>query len=267
MRALFRISLSFTLLAWCAMAQRGGGHGGSSHGGGGFHGSTGGGFSRGSVGGGFRGGSYGAVRGGAIGSGYRGGTGYGGARSYGYGRGYGYGNYGHRSYGYRGGYWPYYGWGYPWYGSGFSYWPGSYYGSYNYYPDDSYYPDTYTDPAYLYSPGPAATYTPAQADAYAQIAAPATYGGAAHSVTHAYDEYGQETAPAGGSTNNSSPIYLIAQKDGEIQAAASYWIAGQTLHYVTLDRQEKQVALGSIDRALTRQLNHERHVSVILPPQ
>jgi len=34
-------------------------------------------------------------------------------------------------------------------------------------------------------------------------------------------------------------------------------MAGQTLHYVTLDRQEKQVALGSIDRALTQQLNRE----------
>jgi hypothetical protein len=44
-------------------------------------------------------------------------------------------------------------------------------------------------------------------------------------------------------------------------------MAGQTLHYVTLDRQEKQVALGSIDRALTQQLNRERRVSISLPPQ
>jgi hypothetical protein len=256
MRALFRITLSFTLLAWCAMAQRGGGHSG-----GGSHASMGGGFSRGSVGGGFHGGSYGAARGGAIGSGYRGGTGYGGVRGYGYGRGYGY-----RGYGYRGGYWPYYGWGYP-YGLGYSYWPGYSYGYYNNYPYDYSYPDTYNDQAYAYSPGPAVTYAPAQGDPYGQAIAPGTYGGAAHPVTHAYDEYGQEAAAAGGSATNSSPIYLIAQKDGEIQAAASYWIAGQALHYVTLDRQEKQVALSAIDRALTQQLNHERRVSISLPPQ
>ena len=257
MRALFRITLSFTLLAWCAMAQRGGGHGG---GGGGSHASMGGGFSHGAVSSGFHGGgSYGAVRGGAIGSGYRGGIGYSGR---GYGRGYGYGGYG-----YRGGYWPYYGWGYPWYGFGLSYWPGYDYGYYNYYPYDSYYPDTYSGPAYAYSPAPAVTYAPAQGDPYGQAAPSRNYGGAAHSVTRSYDEYGQETAPAGGSATNSSPIYLIAQKDGEIQAAGSYWIVGQTLHYVTLDRQEKQVEISSIDRALTQQLNRERRVSITLPPQ
>ncbi|MGA2274865.1 MAG: hypothetical protein ABSH00_15010 [Bryobacteraceae bacterium] len=248
MRALFRVTLAFSVLAWCAMAQRGGGHGG---GGGGFHGGGGGGFHS-SIGGGFHGG-------GAIGgSGYRGGYGYGyGRGGYGYGRGYGYGGWGY------GGYLPYYGWGYPWYGFGLGYWPD--YGYYNYYPYGYSYPDTYSDPGYAYSPGPAMTYAPA--DPPAQAVAPSSYGGAAHPVTRSYDEYGQETAAAGGSATSSSPIYLIAQKDGEIQAAASYWIAGQTLHYVTLDRQEKQVELSSIDRALTQQLNHERHVSITLPPQ
>ena len=258
MRALFRFTLAFTLLVWCAMAQRGGGHSG-----GGSHASMGGGSH--AVTSGYRGGSYGAVRGGAVGSGYRGGIGYGGNRGYGYGnRGYGYG---YRGYGYRGGYWPYYGWGYPWYGFGFGYWPGYDYGYYNYYPYDYYYPDTYSDSAYAYSPAPTVTYPPAQGDPYAQAAAPGTYGRAAHPVTHSYDEYGQETAPPGGSAAASSPIYLIAQKGGEIQAAGSYWIAGQTLHYVTLDRQEKQLAVSSIDRALTQQLNHERRVSITLPPQ
>lgn len=257
MRALFRITLSFTLLAWCAMAQHGGGHGG----GGGFHGSTGGSFSHGSMASGFHGGSYGAVRGGVTGSGYRGGIGYGGARGYGYaGRGYGRG-YGYGGYGYRGGYWPYYGWGYPWYGFGFSYWP-DYYGYYNYYPYNYYYPDTYSDPAYAYSPAPAVTYAP---DPPAQAVAPGAYGAPAHPVTRSYDQYGQEVGTGGGSASNSSPIYLFAMKGGEIQAAASYSIAGQTLHYVTMDHQEKQVPLSSIDRGLTQQLNRERRVSLSLP--
>ena len=249
MRALFRITLSFTLLAWCAMAQRGGGHGG-----GGAHASIGGGFSHGAVSSGFHGGSYGAARGGVIGSGFRGGVGYGGFRGYGY---------GYRGYG---GYWPYYGWGYPWFGFGYSYWPGYSYGYYNYDPYDYYYPDTYNDPVYSYAPAPPVTYAPARGDPYSQAIASGTYS-AAHPVTHTYDEYGQETAAAPGSATNSSPIYLIARKDGEIQAAASYWVDGPTLHYVTRDREEKQVALSSIDRALTQQLNRERHVSITLPPQ
>jgi|SRR5208283_426626 len=254
MRALLRISLSLAVLAWCGMAQRGGGHGG----GGGSHTSMGGGFSHGSAASGVHGGSYGAVRGGSIGSGYRGGYGYG----YG-GRGYGYGGYGHR-----GGYWPYYGWGYPWYGFGFSYWPSYYYGYYDRYPYNYSYPDTYVDPGYVTPSAPATSYQAPQAYTYPQTTTPGSYDGPVHSVVRSYDEYGQETtAPTGGSTANASPIYLIALKDGTIQGAGSYWITGQTLHYVTLDRQEKQIDLASIDRTLTQQLNRERRVSLNLPPQ
>jgi hypothetical protein len=219
---------------------------------------------------GFHGGGYGAVRGGGpVTSSYRGGIGYGGGRSYGYagGRSYGYGGgYRYGGYGHRGGYWPYYGWGYPGYGYGLSYWPSDYYGYGNYYPYSYDYPDTYSAPAYYtYSPRPAVTYAPAQVEDYPPTAASASYGGAVRSVTRSYDEYGQETSAAGGSAGNASPIYLIALRDGSIQAAGSYWIAGQTLHYVTLERQEKQLPLGSLDRALTMQLNRERRVSIHLP--
>jgi len=232
------------------MAQRGGGHGG-----GGSHASMGGG-SRASVSSGVHGGSYGAVRAGGVGSGYRGGYGYGG-------RGYGYGGYGHR-----GSYWPYYGWGYPWYGVGFSYWPNYSYGYYNYYPNDYYDSGTYSDPGYATVPGPSATYSPAQNDSYRQTGASGSYDGPVYSVTRSYDEYGQETnAAAGGSASSASPIYLFALRDGSIQGAGSYWIVGQALHYVTLDRQEKQVGLDSIDRSLTMQLNRERRVSMNLPPE
>ncbi len=273
MRALLRVTLSLALLAWCGMAQRGGGHGGGHFGGGGgSHVAMGGGFSHGGVSSGFRGGSYGAARGGAIGGGYRGGYGYGGGRGFGYGggRGYGYGGrsygYGGRGYGYRGGYWPNYGWGYPWYGFGLSYWPNYYYGNYDYYPDSYYYQDTYGDPAPVYSPAPTVTYVPAPVTSYPQATVLDSYIGPVHSVTRSYDEYGQETAASGGSAGNASPIYLIALKGGAIQGAGSYWITGQTLHCVTLDRQEKQFALTSIDRTLTMQLNRERRVSIHLPP-
>jgi hypothetical protein len=80
-------------------------------------------------------------------------------------------------------------------------------------------------------------------------------------VTHQYDEYGQEAAPASG----GSPLYLIAFKDHNIRAAVSYWVNGHTLHYVTLEREEKQVPLDSVDRDLSIRLNRERRVQMQLP--
>jgi len=64
---------------------------------------------------------------------------------------------------------------------------------------------------------------------------------------------------------NSSPIYLIATKDQAIRAAAWYWVDGRTLHYVTLQHEEKQVPLDTVDRDLSLQLNRERRVAFQLP--
>jgi hypothetical protein len=44
-------------------------------------------------------------------------------------------------------------------------------------------------------------------------------------------------------------------------------VSGDTLHYVTLEHQEKLAPLASVDRALSAQLNRERHVSFALPNQ
>jgi hypothetical protein len=82
-------------------------------------------------------------------------------------------------------------------------------------------------------------------------------------VIHEYD-YGEHTQQPGGAA--ASPIYLIAfQNDHAIRVAASYWVDGQTLHYVTQQHEEKLAPLGSIDRALTLQLNRERGVAFPLP--
>jgi len=246
MKFLLQLTLCALLANGVAMAQRGGGgghggggggsHGGGGMGGGGFRG--GGGFS----GGGFRGG------GGYAGGGFRGGYGGGGFRG-GYG-GYGYGfnrGYGYRGYGY--------GWGYPYWGLGFGlgYGYGGY--PYDYYPYD-YYGSPYASYGYGYntSPNVQVIYPPQTAGAtYVQRATP---------VTHTYDEYGQEV---GSSASNGSPIYLIAFQDHTIRAAASYWVDGRTLHYVTLEHEEKQVPLDSVDRGLSTQLNGERHVQFRLP--
>jgi len=201
------------------------------HGGGG-----GGGFRGGSIGGGFRGG------GGFIGGGgFRGG--FGGYRGYygGFGLGYGYG------YGY-----PYYGaayWGYP------GYYPG-YYG----YPYVSTYPSY---PVYEYNTSPNVTVIyPAQQQAPVPV-----YGSPAQPAIPSYDQYGQAVRPgsAAPAAPNPSPIFLIATKDQTIRAASSYWVDGTTLHYVTLQQEQKQLPLDTVDRALSLQLNRERHVPFTLP--
>lgn len=226
MKILLRIGLC-CLLAGGLMAQRGGG------------GARGGGGSRGGGGGGIGGG----FRGGGIGGGFRGGYGgYGGFRGYGYGL---YGGYG---------YWPgYYGYGY-----GLGYGDSPYY--YDYSPYISTYPG-YSAPV-EYNPSPNVTLI--------YPAAPQTqpvYSSPVQPAMHSYDQYGQEVQPAASSTGaaSSSPIYLIATKDQAIRAAEAYWVDGGTLHYVTMQHEEKQVPLDSVDRGLSLQLNRERRVAFQLP--
>jgi hypothetical protein len=290
-----------SLLAGGAMAQRGGG-GSRGGGGGGFRGSSGGGGFRGSSGGGgFRGSSGGgSFRGSSGGGGFRGSSGCGSFRgstgggfrgsggggfvgnfghsgggfvgNFGrggfvgnFGRGYGYGSrgYGYRGYGFGfGGYWGGY---YPYYGLGFGYWPDSYDYSYPY----NYY-GAYDYPAYASSPNVTVVYP----NQYAQPVNNAIYVDRAHPVSHDYDQYGQEVHPSGSYNSpqsasavapSGSPVYLIAMKDGVIRAAASYWVNGNTLHYVTMEHDERQTPLESIDRNLSDQLNRERHVQFQLP--
>ena len=227
------------LLTSGAMAQRGGGGGGARGGGGGFRG--GGSFG----GGGFHSGfGTGGFRGGFNTGGFRGGFG---SNRVGFTTGFRSGYYG--GYGFGG----YYG-GYP-YVAGYGYWPG-YYGYAEPW-SDGYYgaPAVYnTEPAYPTSSNVIIYPSQAQQGPPERVSP----------VTHEYDEYGQEThnpqPPA-----NASPIYLVALKDQTINAAAAYWVQGRTLHYVTLQHEEKQVSLDSIDRELTLQLNRERRVPIQLP--
>jgi hypothetical protein len=50
-------------------------------------------------------------------------------------------------------------------------------------------------------------------------------------------------------------LFVFCGSMHAIRAAASYLVDGQALHYVTLQHEEKLAPLGSIDRALTLQLN------------
>ena len=233
MRLFMIVSVS-CLLAGGAMAQRGGGgHVGA--GGGGFRGV-------GSMGGG------GSHASGFVGGGFRGG--FGGFRG-GFDRGFGFRGFGGFGVGL--------GWG----------WPGYYGGFYDYYPYDYYSPYGYNGPygasygygmSPYYSPNTTVVYPPQQPSTV-YVDPPV------HSSLHVYDEYGQEVGNAGAAASRpaSSPLYLIALQDNVIHAAISYRVDGGNLIYMTQQNEEKRVPLTSVDRALTMQLNRERHVQLNLP--
>lgn len=214
-------------------------HGGGGMGGGGMRG---GGGVRGGGGGGFRGGT-----GGFRGGNFRGGVGYRGNRLF----------YGFSPYLYSGFY------GYPY----FDYWDpffdSSDYG-YGYPPDNGYSPSGYP---YVDNSGGGAPaviinqnsggypYGPPAGQAYAPPPPP---------PAPAIREY---TGPAtqAQAQQYQAPLYLIAFSDGMIRAVLAYWVDGATLHYVSMDHEQKQAPLSTVDRALSDRLNRERNVTFELP--
>jgi len=221
----------FAVLAIPAFAQRGGG----GHGGGG---------------GGMRGGSFsgGGMRAGGSVGGFRGGGGFNGFRGGGFRGGF------NRGFGFRG-------------FSNFSYYPYGLYGGYLY------------DPFWYDSGDSYAPYSYPYQDAYPY----GGYGNSAPSVMiisnnpYGYAppapepppppvvrEYSPTTAPAQ-SAKYEEPLYLIASHDGTIRAVLAYWIDGATVHYVTMEHEQKQTPLSSIDRMLSERLNRERNVTFRLP--
>lgn len=250
MRRFAQLLLVTCLLAWPVAAQRGGGGRG---GGGGFHGGMGGGF-HGGMGGGFRGG-MGGFRGGGWDGGFRGGWG-GGFRG-------GWGGFnrfhGRRFVGLRYNPWGYWGgWGYPYGG----YWGGG--GRYPYasYSDYSYpyygansYPTVSSDYYGYASPSPVVIYQSQPAAAPQPVII----------VESAPQQAMPQETTGYAERRNEKPIYLLALKgQSNIRAAEAYWIAGSTLHYVTLQHEQKQVPLDTVDRALTLQLNRQRGVDIRL---
>jgi len=250
MRNFLRFLLIGCLVAFPVAAQRGGGsHGGGSHGGSSFHG--GGGFRSGGFSGGYRSGGFGGFHGGGFRGGYGGfNHGYGRSRFF-FGAGFGIYPYGYPFYGS-------YDWGYPYYG--YSYGPYSYYDYYGY--PSSYYNYSYA-PAQSYynygsSPAPVVvTYdygtdpAPPPARVYEPTARPRSYARDNAEAAH---------------QNGERPIYLIAFKGQDnIRAAEAYWVTGSTLHFVTLQHEQRQAPLDSVDHALTLRLNRERHVDFRLP--
>jgi hypothetical protein len=206
-------------------------HGGGS--GGGRGGFSGGGFSS---GGGFRGGG-GYHGGGGFRGGFRGIGGFRGFRGF---RGFYYpGLYG---YGYYNPYlwWGDTGWGYNDYGNGYS---------------DSYYAPNVD---YGYgggSPSPSvvviSNQTPPQPVIVESPPAPAVWNSGPNAASQ--------------STKYQDQLFLLAMKDGTIRAVLAYWVDGVTVHYVTMDHEQKQTPLSSLDHSLSERLNRERNVTFRLP--
>jgi len=182
-------------------------------------------------GGGFHGGGF---HGGGFHSGVSGGFrgGYGGFRGYGgyyrnrYLFGFGLGFYPYS-------YWPYYDYGYPYYGYSYPY---------------SYYDYGYsTAPAVVYQSDPAPSVTVYEAP---RAARPET----------------REYSPRPSAEGTEKPIYIIAFKNQDnLRAAEAYWVTGGTLHFITLQHEQRQAPLESVDRSLTYRLNHGRRVDLYLP--
>jgi hypothetical protein len=199
-------------------------------------GRSGGGHLGGAISGGFRGGgAFSRGFGGGFGRGFdgfgRGFRGFDGFRDFGF-RGFGrfgLGFYGYFPFGF--GFDPFfYGYGYPYYGPGYA----GYYGASSYagYANPNVtvvYPQTYQAPVVT---------QPVQA-----------------SMREYRDEYGQSRAIN----------YLIAFRDGTIRAAISYWVDGDTLHYVSRDHQERTVGLDGVDRTFSEKLNRDQRVPFHLP--
>ncbi|HYL34989.1 MAG TPA: hypothetical protein VEV17_03630 [Bryobacteraceae bacterium] len=224
--------LSIGLLAGLpVLAQRGGGHGG--------------GGMRGGGGGGMRGGGMGGMRGGFGGGGFRGGGGFG--RGFGGFRGGFRGNFGFRNFN-RFGFFSPFGFGAPLFlgGFGFDDWPLDYSYPYNY----SGYP-----PYGGYQSGqPQVIIVQQTPNAYSYVQP--------EPATPVVREY---VSPEPSQTSYEPPLYLIAFQDASIRAVLAYWTESSTLHYVSMDHEQKQAPLASVDRALSERLNRERNVPFRLP--
>jgi hypothetical protein len=75
----------------------------------------------------------------------------------------------------------------------------------------------------------------------------------------------REYPPVAQEQKYETPLFLIAFKDSTIRTVLAYWVDGATLHYVSMDHEQKQAPLSSVDRDLSERFNRERNVTFRLP--
>ena len=228
MRRFIPVLLPCLFLVIPVFAQRGG-HGG----GGGMRGGAGGGM-RGGSGGGMRGGSFGGFRGGGFSGGFHAGGGFrGGFNNQRFFR----GNFGFRRF-----------------PRTFIY-PG-FYGGFGY--SDPYFYNSYP----TYASYPTAGYSD-NSNPTPVIISQNYYSGypAEPQPVPRVEEYRPAPQSTTEERKDESSLYLIAFKDHIIRAVLAYWADGATLHYVTMDHEQKQTTVASVDRDLSERLNRERNVA------
>jgi hypothetical protein len=163
----------------------------------------------------------------------------------------------------------YFGLGYPYYGYGYGYAP--YYG----YDPYSYGYDPYAYDGYSGQPGaPSYDYSyPSQqypSQQYPQQQYPSGQYPSQQYPSQQYppqaQQYPQQGQPQQPVTNQGQGnYYLIAFTSHTIESATAYKVEGGQIHWVTLDGQEKQAPLSSVDMKFSRQLNRDRNVDFQLP--
>ena len=53
------------------------------------------------------------------------------------------------------------------------------------------------------------------------------------------------SGPSAQAKKYEDPLFLLAMKDGTIRAVLAYWV-GPTVHYVTMDHEQKQTPLARL---------------------
>lgn len=95
-----------------------------------------------------------------------------------------------------------------------------------------------------------------------------------HGPADSREGYAQPPAPPAPEASSAKPgdllsepenYYLIEYKDHTIYSALTYWVEGNTLHYVTTQNTHNQASLSLIDLDKTYKLNEDRSVPFTIP--
>lgn len=89
---------------------------------------------------------------------------------------------------------------------------------------------------------------------------PAAAGSATHDPSSVEVLRGSEVE--GG--QDRAALYLIARRDGTIVTSQEQWIAGNSVHYITPQGEQRQILIENLDLDLSARLNRERGLSFTL---
>jgi hypothetical protein len=87
------------------------------------------------------------------------------------------------------------------------------------------------------------------------------YGLPSYPYPYAYDYSSPSSAPV----DREAEYYLIAFYDQTIQAAVSFWVEGDAIHWISREQEHRQAPLSSLDRQFSEELNRNRGVEFKLP--